>query len=167
MNNATSSHHSGDHATLNANEQKMLKAELRLMDDAVTILTYSYEKCRNIEIKADMSMDDRDSFEAFCNRYARTSDIFIQKLIKLIEILDLERAGSVRDSVDRAEKLGIIDHAEVLMDIRNLGFKIAHGCLPELDRDIWYSVLDYTPKLLTSYQNFKTYSVQYLDTDQS
>ena len=42
------------------------------------------------------------------SRFARLSDIIIQKIFRLIESLELEEPGTVRDRINQAEKWGII-----------------------------------------------------------
>ena len=59
---------------MNSNDRKLLKEELGLMEDAITMLRHSYDKCCNIELRNDLGMDEQESFEALCNRFARASD---------------------------------------------------------------------------------------------
>ena len=106
-------------------------------------------------------MDEQESFEALCSRFARASDIFIQKLLRLVDKVDLEQPGTIRDRINRAKKKGIIDHADQLVDIRNLRNDIAHEYLPDVMRDIWKTVLVYTPVLMAAFDNLKVYVKRY------
>lgn len=82
----------------------LLKEELTALESATEILRYSYEICKKVGIKEQPTFDEMDRFEAFTNRFARPSDIIVQKICRLIDQIDLEDGGSVRDRINRAEK---------------------------------------------------------------
>lgn len=58
------------------------------------------------------------------------SDFLIVKIFRLIDILELEKPGSVIDRINRAEKRGIIDSAESFKDILRLRNDISHEYVP-------------------------------------
>ena len=89
------------------NMENNLKQELGDLEKARDILLYSYQKCRNIELIDGLSYEEQDSFEALTSRFARLSDIIIQKIFRLLDILDLEEEGTIRDRINRAEKKGL------------------------------------------------------------
>ena len=64
--------------------------------------------------------------EALTSRFARLSDILIQKVLKTIERLDGDSPGTVRDRIMQAEKKGIIQSAVMLIEIRDVRNTIAH-----------------------------------------
>lgn len=135
----------------------LLAKELKLLDDAADVVRYSFTKCTGIGTKADYSLDELDSFESLCSRFARLSDIITQKVFRLIDELALESHGSVRDRINRAEKRGIIESAETFVAIRMLRNDIAHEYLPEAIRNIFKKVMTLTPPLLSSVAGIKEY----------
>ena len=104
----------------------LLKAELSLLDNAIEILKYSYDACLKIDIKEQYTLDELDRFEAFTSRFARLSDIVIQKMFRLIDDIDLEDSGTVRDRINRAEKKNLIEDADIFIQIRIVRNDIAH-----------------------------------------
>ena len=53
-------------------------------------------------------------------RFARVSDILVQKIFRLIDILDLEDSGTVLDRINRAEKKDLVGSAREFIEIREL-----------------------------------------------
>jgi len=86
------------------NMEDILKQELHNLEKARDALQYSYNKCQAIKLTDGLSYDDQESFEALTSRFARLSDIIIQKIFRLLDILDLEEEGTIRDRINRAEK---------------------------------------------------------------
>ena len=67
----------------------LLESELKLMNDASSVLKYSYKKCLTIEIKKEYTLQELDAFENLTSRFARLSDIIIQRVLKTIHLIDL------------------------------------------------------------------------------
>ncbi|WOG25526.1 hypothetical protein [Endozoicomonas sp. 8E] len=76
------------------------------------------------------------------------SDILIQKIFRLVDELDLESPGTVRDRINRAEKKALIDSAREFVMIRELRNAIAHEYEDEALSKIHQEVLRLTPVLL-------------------
>jgi len=126
----------------------LLKKELLLLEDAAQVLSYSFDKCTKIGLKSEYSPDELESFESLCSRFARLSDIMIQKIFRLLSEIALELPGSVRDRINRAEKWELIENAEIFVEIRMVRNDIAHEYLPEAILDIFKKVMKLTPALL-------------------
>jgi len=112
------------------NIRETLSQELAALKNARDILQYSYEKCSRIGIKTGFTYEELESFEALTSRFARLSDIIIQKILRLFDVLDLEEPGTVRDRINRAEKKGVVESADDFIQIRILRNEIAHEYKP-------------------------------------
>lgn len=128
--------------------QKLLINELKLLSDARDVLLYSYNKCSAIGIKESYQPEELESFESFTGRFARLSDILIQKIFRLVDELDLDTQGTIRDRINRAEKKELIDSADIFVEIRIVRNDIAYEYLPEAIHDIFGKALLLTPHLL-------------------
>ena len=71
----------------------LLKKELLAMNEAGKILKYSFDLCHKIGIKENYLLEEMDHFEAFTSRFARLSDLLIQKVFRLIDQLDFDDEG--------------------------------------------------------------------------
>jgi len=141
--------------------QMLLIKELKVLDDARDVLTYSFNKCSAIGIKEKYEPEELESFESFTGRFARLSDILIQKIFRLVDELDLDSQGTVRDRINRAEKKELIVSIDLFVEIRIVRNDIAHEYLPEAIRDIFVKVLSLTPHLLDGVERAKKYCRKY------
>ncbi len=149
------------------NEELIYLQELlgRLQKAAGT-LNYSYTICEAIGIKEAYEAEEQDRFESLTAKFARLSDLIIKQAIKLIDILDLdEPPETVRDSINRAEKKGLIESGIRFVEIRKLRNRIAHE-YAESDEDIveiYMEVLRSTPLLFDSVNRILGYCRKYTD----
>ncbi len=137
---------------------ELLRKEIKLLDDAASILDRSFQICQRIGIKPVYTFEELDHLEALTSRFARLSDLLIQKIFRIIDQLDLETTGSIRDRINRAEKKGLILNAEIFIKIRILRNDIAHEYLPEAVQQIFESVMEWTPMLLQAARLTQDYS---------
>lgn len=139
----------------------LLARELQLLMDARDVLVYSFNKCSAIGIRDVYEPEQLESFESFTGRFARLSDILIQKVFRLVDELDLDSQGTVRDRINRAEKKELIASADVFIEIRVVRNDIAHEYLPEAIREIFGKVLSLTPHLLDGVERTVMYCKKY------
>lgn len=137
--------------------QNILNHELKLLKESSNALEYSYNICKEIGLKEKYSEKELESYEALCSRFARLSDIMIQKILKTVELIDLESSGTVRDRINRSHKKGLITSAERLIEIRILRNEIAHEYLPEAFKDIFEKVIKYCSFLFENVETINNY----------
>lgn len=142
---------------MNNKQRLVLKEELALMASSQDVLRYSYDKCSKIGKVGFYEPDQLELFESLTSRFARTSDLLTQKIFRLIDKIDLEDEGSVRDRINRAEKKGLIDNAEAFIFIRELRNRIAHEYVPDAIQVIFHQVLENTPILFKTIKNVNHY----------
>lgn len=128
--------------------KRLLAEELKLLEYSNNMLTYSYNVCRNIGIRENYTFEELDKFEALTSRFARTGDMLIQKIFRSIDILELERPGSVIDRINRAEKRGLISSSKIFKEIRYLRNEISHEYIPTAIEQIFERVLELVPYLI-------------------
>ncbi len=136
---------------------ELISKELILLDDSTEVLKYSYGNCQKIGIQEDYAIEDMDQFEAFTSRFARMSDMLIQKVFRLIDKIELDDEGTIRDRINRAEKKGLIKSADTFIQIRIVRNDIAHEYHTENLKDIYKKVLELTPHLLNCVEKIREY----------
>jgi len=139
-------------------EKELLQEEISSVNDAGEILSQSLKKCERIGVKNEYSADELESIEAFTSRFARTADILTQRTFRLIDELDLDSEGTVRDRINRAEKKELIARASDFVEIRKLRNTIAHEYQPDAPEKIFMDVLKSTPHLLDSIERVNQYT---------
>lgn len=144
-------------------EKKLLESEIQLLKKSVHMLQHSYNNCLKIGDKAEYTLDELETFEALTSRFARTSDILIQKIFRLIDQIELEFEGSIIDRLNRAEKRGLIPSADRFKSMRRLRNQVAHEYVPEAVEEIFKQVMDYTPEVLGVVVRIEQYAEKLAD----
>ena len=124
-----------------------LTEDLNRLDRSVEMLKYSLQQCRKIGIKKDYSLEELDRFESLSSRFARTSDIYTQKVMKGIILVLREEANTFIDRANLFEKLEIAN-AEDLKLIRDLRNEISHEYKVDDIAEIFEAVMEYCDKLI-------------------
>lgn len=127
--------------------------------DALATLEHSWNKQSNKPLPDlnKKNLDDFESWEALTARFARTTDIFLSKYIRLLVLqLDPGFRGEIRDYLDKAEKASLISNADQWMKIRELRNKIAHEYSKEDILRTLKSVLDFTPFVINELGKLKS-----------
>jgi hypothetical protein len=135
----------------------LLQSELKLMNDASSILKYSYEKCKKIKIKSEYTLKELDAFENLSSRFARLNDIILQKMLKTIHSIDLDEINTIRDSINLAEKKNLIKSARKMIEMRELRNSIVHEYIPDVIKNIFISALKLTPLLIKDVELINSY----------
>jgi hypothetical protein len=140
---------------------ELLIKELMVLEDSQKILDYSYKGCKKIGIKEQYTYEELDKFESLTSRFARTSDIIIRRIFRLIDKIELEDEGSVRDRINRAEKYHLIQSAERFIEIRKLRNDISHEYISTDIEEIFEKVLEFIPDVFDSINRIKTFCKKY------
>jgi hypothetical protein len=122
-------------------------------------LNYSYNICKKIGIKNEYNEEEKDRLESLSSKFARLTDLILKQVIKTIVKLDLEDPPeTMRDTINLAEKKGLISAALKFIEIRKVRNKIAHEYVEEDDLlSIYQFILVETPLLFDSIDRIEAY----------
>ena len=136
---------------------RKLKKDLNDLTTALESLQITLKKCKKIGIKQEYNFEEQELFDSLSSKFSRASDIFTQKILKIIFILLRETPKSFIDKANLAEKLEIIPSAESLILIRDLRNEIVHEyMLEELPR-IYKEIFSNHKNLIAAIDNAKRY----------
>jgi hypothetical protein len=143
---------------------EVLKENLSAVNLSLKRLMYSYEICKKAGLKDVYSEEEFVDFEAMTSRYARTTDMLINKVLRSLDTVEYIDSGTIIDTVNSAEKRGIADSQDLrkLKDLRN---SIAHEYVTENIVRFFDMVLEFTPLLKTVIDNLNNYCAQHLETE--
>jgi uncharacterized protein YutE (UPF0331/DUF86 family) len=144
----------------------LLRDTLGRLDEAVRWLRRSEAICKEIDVTAELKEEEYDALEAFASRFARVSDMVVQRAFRGIDRAELDEPGSVLDVLARAEKRGLIESVEQFRLIREVRNEVAHEYLLQDLGELFQSVKDYTPMLLRSIDKVRAYCEKYGDIDE-
>jgi uncharacterized protein YutE (UPF0331/DUF86 family) len=138
-----------------------LRVNLKNLAASLNWLHRSFDLCVKIGIKSEYREDEFDQFENLTSRYARTTDLLINKILRSIDAVELLDSGSVIDAANRAEKRGIIDSVSELRDLKDLRNEVAHEYETEDLSKLFVLVLDAVPRLFTLADRTVSYCRKY------
>jgi len=127
----------------------LLLEECENLQSASTHLRFSMDRTRELilRVRDEMSSEELERLESLASRFARLADMLIQRVMRLVDEIELSPSGSVLDRVYRAEKRGWVERAEVLVRIRELRNLIAHEYAADKMAEIYEAVFTLSPEL--------------------
>ena len=144
-----------------SNNIKLLEESLQQAQEAASHLRVSVQRCKSFVEVSPYNEEQLIELEALTGRFARLSDILIQKVLKTIERLDRDSPGTVRDRILQAEKKGVIHSATTLLEIRDVRNTIAHDYENNAFPEIVLFAVKTSPALLRDVQTAAEYSKRF------
>ena len=129
------------------NNLELLQQNWNLLMKSMESLNLSVEKVSKIKKKGEYTFEEMESFDSLTSKFGRTSDIFLQKIIRTIWALLHETQMPLIDVLNKSEKIGLIESADNLLEIRDIRNQIAHEYLPEAIQDLITDVLEFSKQL--------------------
>jgi hypothetical protein len=140
----------------------ILRDNLETLNLSAGWVRYSYEQTAAIEPKTEYAAEEFDMLENLTSRYARTTDMLVNKVLRSIDTVESEDIGTIIDIMNRAEKRGIVSSAELLHTLKDLRNNIAHEYKITAISAFFADVRKYAPDLLEIIRNVNGYCTRYL-----
>lgn len=123
---------------------------IEILERSLSRLKYSYYKSKNIDLNKNYFEDhELEALEALCSRFARLSDMLIQKAFRFIDIYELADPNiSVLDRIHNAERRSLISSAEDFKYIRQLRNEVAHNYSSDAFAELFKEIMVYIPLLI-------------------
>ncbi len=138
-----------------------LEENFKQANEAANRLNISFERCKDFINNADFTEEQLIELEALTARFARVSDLLIQKIFKTIDQLDASAPGTIRDRILQAEKKGLIQDADTLLEIRNVRNTIAHEYESMDIKEMFLFVFRHAQVLISVLSNAKQYAQKF------
>lgn len=140
---------------------EILKENLSSVNLSLKRLMYSYESCKRMGLKEIYSDEEFVAFEAMTSRYARTTDMLINKVLRSLDAVEYIDGGTVIDATYNSEKRGIAESKD-LRELKDLRNSIAHEYVTENIVRFFSEVLEYTPHLDGVIKKLNKYCSRYV-----
>lgn len=141
---------------------RQFEEHLSNLNRSLEALRYSYSKCEKIYEKEIYDNKEQESLEALTARFARSSDILTQKVLKTLFALIQEHPKTFLDAANLLEKIEVVDTVDDIINIRELRNQIAHEYVNEDLRALFTDVLKYAPDLERLADSVREYATKHL-----
>lgn len=140
---------------------KIFCENLELLNKNTEWLRKSFERAKKIDLsKESLSEEELEVLETLANRFGRTIDILINKVLRGLDIIELEDISRKLDIVIRAEKRGFVDSYRDLIEMKDLRNELVHEYIQENLIGKFREILEKTPYLMEIVDKVKDYSTK-------
>ncbi len=127
------------------------------LESSLKLLESSLEKYEPFKPEIFYSYEDLEYYDSLSFRYEKAIEAAFH-FFKTLEIyLFGERSETYRKMLQRIEKLGLIENAEMYMEMKMLRNKVVHTYTPEKLEEIYSSIEKFGKLLLRDFQNVKKF----------
>jgi hypothetical protein len=102
-------------------------------------------------------MDDSDALDALTSKFARTSDIYTQKVLNTVLKLKRVDAPTFVDKMNACEKIGLIEESAKMIQVRDLRNEISHEYWMDQLREYQVLTLEFVPILARNIEVTREY----------
>ncbi len=143
---------------------QLLAAALEDLQKATKWLERSYQKCQPIAGKKSLTDDDLDKMENLTSRFARATDLLIQKVYRTVDIVEFESNGTLIDVINRSHKRNLFESVEDIRSIKDLRNEISHDYAHMANLSaIFKRVVEKTPALFALIDRALQYCLKHVD----
>jgi hypothetical protein len=134
---------------------------IEMLTKSAERLKYSYSKVPKIDLdKEDFTEEELETIESLCSRFARISDILLQKAFRFLDIYEFDGYDfPVPKRITLAERRKLIPSTETFKYIRELRNEVAHNYATDYYIDLFKEIFKYTPTLFEIVDN----TIEYLN----
>lgn len=104
----------------------LLSESLSQQARAMEYLRLSLEDCLEIADGHAITPRELALYEALASRFARASDMLVNKVFRALDAVEFYESGSPLDVLNRADKRALFDDIETIRAIRRVRNRIAH-----------------------------------------
>jgi len=130
------------------NKEKLLKT--------IVLIEASLKKLRPYETNKIYSPEELEPYDAVSGRFIRAVEMGLKYFRSLEKYFYGENSDTLRDLLNRMEKLGFITSTDLWMEMREVRNRIVHDYLPEQIKALYDSIMyEYSKELLNLKDHLK------------
>lgn len=107
----------------------------------MTLVSASLTKLAPFNVNYKYTPDEFEPYEALGGRFIRAVELFLKFFRSYERLQFAESSDTLRDQLNRMEKLGLISSVSLWFDIRDVRNRIVHDYLPEKVQQIYDAML--------------------------
>lgn len=147
-------------AELNQTRISYLQEQWESARKMESVLRYSWGRAAKLVplLPQELKPEQLEVLEALGARFARMTDMLVQKLFRAVDALELIDEGSMIDRLNRMEKRGVIAKTEDWVEIRQIRNQIAHDYVLKDLLSLYRSVYQHCPLLFQTIAALEKYT---------
>lgn len=99
---------------------------------ALELYLHSARRVSSFDLNVLKTPEDLEPYDALAGRFERAVEITLNPLLKSIELAETGASSeTIRDKLNLAAKLNLIDDVDLWLEMRAVSNRIAHDYLPE------------------------------------
>lgn len=122
-------------------QQDIVRQDREKMEKAVALVRASLAKLGAYDETRDYSADEREPFDALSDRFIRAVEVGLKFLRSYERLQFAEESETLRDRLNRMEKLELISSVELWFAMRDVRNRIVHDYLPAEIRQMYDDIM--------------------------
>lgn len=122
-------------------QQKIVVKDGQKVKAAMQLVEFSLNKLTPFDASRLTTADDFEPYDALSDRFIRVTETFIKFFRSYERLQFAEESDTLRDQLNRMEKLGLISSTELWFRIRDVRNRIVHDYLPSKIKEIYDDIM--------------------------
>ncbi len=123
-------------------QQIITKASLNKAIDAINLVEASLNEIKPFDENKIYSPKEREPYDALSDRFIRAIEISLKYFRSYEKLMYGENSETLRDLLNRMEKLEIISSTILWLQMRDVRNRIVHDYLPEEIKDMYDEIMN-------------------------
>jgi len=120
---------------------EVTKRELAKMFDTVALVQASLDKLTSYDATRNYSSDESEPYDALSDRFIRAVEIGLKFFRSYERLQFAEESDTLRDRLNRMEKLELISSVEQWFNMRDVRNRIVHDYLPNEIKQMYDDIM--------------------------
>ncbi len=120
---------------------KLLDINRRKVVDAGELVRASLNKLAPYDPHREYTADEREPYDALCDRFIRAVEVNLKFFRTYEKVQFAEESETLRDLLNRIEKVGLISSVELWFRMRDVRNRIVHDYLPEKVKEMYDDIM--------------------------
>jgi uncharacterized protein YutE (UPF0331/DUF86 family) len=127
--------------------------------DAINLVEASINNVKPYNIDYDYTPEEREPYDALSDRFIRAVETSLKFFRSYEKLMFAENSETLRDLLNRMEKLKLISSVTKWMEMRDIRNRIVHDYLPEDLKEIYDTITgDFGKELIKLKKKIKKYT---------
>ena len=119
----------------------ILEINYKKLNGSIDLVRASLHKVKDYDPCRDYTADEREPYDALCDRFIRAVEISLKFFRTYEKVQFAEESETLRDMLNRAEKVGLISSVELWFRMRDVRNRIVHDYLPEKVKEMYDDIM--------------------------